>query len=187
MSDGQKEEGALQIRRLHGQGMVLLRADPKEEKLAPALKAVCGAAMPAKRRIAAGSKGRQLAWMSPDEWLLLCTSEEAPDLAAKLSRRLRGCHHLVLDVSDMRALFALEGRLWREALARLSPADLSPAVLGPGEMRRTRVGQAAAAFWESAPGEARLVCFRSVADYMEALLENAASSANAEELGLFAG
>ena len=185
MSEHGRSPEEVQIARLADQGMVLLRADPKEPALAPALKAALGAALPARRRIAAGSKGRLLAWMSPDEWLAFCTRSEAPALAGRLAKHLKGAHHLVHDVSDARAVFSLRGRLWREVLARLSPADLSPAALGRGEMRRSRVGQAAAAFWASAPDEARLICFRSAADYMEELLNNAARDAAAQDLRLF--
>ena len=51
-------------------------------------------------------------------------------------------------------------------LAKGAPADLSRAAFGPGDFRRTRLGQIAAAFWqvEGAGTETfELICFRSVA------------------------
>jgi sarcosine oxidase subunit gamma len=45
-----------------------------------------------------------------------------------------------------------------------------------GELRRTRLGQIAAALWKPAEGEIRLVCFRSVAQYAFDLLAEAAAS-----------
>ena len=53
---------------------------------------------------------------------------------------------------------------------KLAPVDL--ANIAPGEIRRTRVAQVAAAFWKDADGFT-LVSFRSVAGYVMGLLEHA--------------
>ncbi len=54
---------------------------------------------------------------------------------------------------------------------KLSPTDL--AALEPGELRRTRLAQVAAAFWAE-EGGFRLVAFRSVAAYVMGLLAHSA-------------
>jgi sarcosine oxidase, subunit gamma len=58
-----------------------------------------------------------------------------------------------------------------EVLMKLAPVDLAAMV--PGELRRTRVAQVAAAFW-AADGGYTVVCFRSVAGYVMGLLTHAA-------------
>ncbi len=58
---------------------------------------------------------------------------------------LRAEHHLAADVSDARAVFRIEGAKADQVLAKLCPVDL--ATLEPGELRRTRAAQVAAAFW----------------------------------------
>ena len=80
-----------------------------------------------------------------------------------------------MEVSDARAVFRLTGDLdaAREVLAKLTPADLSPTAFGEGEVRRTKLGQVAAAFWIE-DGGITLVSFRSVAAYVFDLLSNAA-------------
>ncbi len=151
----QVEERALQ-------GMVTLRGDLSE--LAAAVETVTGCAMPDKRRIVqAGDKA--VGWMSPDELLLLVPYAETSQTVAALEEQLAGRHHLAVDVSDARASFRIEGPGAREVLARLCPADLSPAAFGPGELRRTRLAQVPAAFWMEESGTFTLVCFRSVATY----------------------
>jgi sarcosine oxidase subunit gamma len=45
--------------------------------------------------------------------------------------------------------------------------------LAPGELRRTRAAQVAAAFWREGDGYT-LVCFRSVAGYVMGLLSHSA-------------
>jgi len=59
---------------------------------------------------------------------------------------------------------------------RLSPADLRASSFKAGVMRRSRIGQVAAAFWMQDAG-IDVVCFRSVADYMQGVLSNAAKAA----------
>lgn len=165
--------GLVEIEDMGPTGMVTLRAD-----LDAAAKA--GIAVP-ERRV---SKDGTL-WMSPDELLILCDRDAAADKVAEVSGALKDAHHLAVDVSDARVMFRLtgEGPLLRETLAKLSPADLRAASLPVGEVRRTRLAQVAGAFWFEAEGEARLICFRSVADYVIGLLKHAAQPGS--EVGHF--
>jgi sarcosine oxidase, subunit gamma len=150
-------------------GMVSLRADLSSAKVKSTL-TKAGIPLPEQRRIA--GEGLRAAWMSPDEILLICAPGEAGSLAKRLGEALAGQHHLALDVSDMRAGFTLTGTAVREVLAKLTPADT--ATLPLGEMRRSRLGQVAAAFWFEAEDRAEALCFRSVADYLFPLLCHAA-------------
>ena len=55
---------------------------------------------------------------------------------------------------------------WAETDPKGAPADLSPAAFGPGEIRRTRLGQVACAFWQTGPETFELICFRSVGAFV---------------------
>ncbi|PRY25234.1 sarcosine oxidase subunit gamma [Aliiruegeria haliotis] len=157
------------------QGMVLLRGDLADETLAAVVKDLTGCDLPGQREmVQAGNTA--VAWMSPDELLLLVPYEEAGTTVASLSQALEGVYHLAVDVSDARALFRISGEGAREVLARLCPVDLSPAAFGPGEMRRSRLAQVPAAFWIDETGTISLVCFRSVAGYAFGALSAAAES-----------
>jgi sarcosine oxidase subunit gamma len=122
-----------------------------------------------------------LLWMAPDELLALADPRDGDVVLDGLRSGGADLHMLVKDVSDMRAGFVVEGAAARDVLARLTPADVSPAALPPGRVRRTRLGQVAAALWLPEEGQADVLCFRSVADYVRDLLEDAAAS---EPLGL---
>ncbi|MFD2175133.1 sarcosine oxidase subunit gamma [Rhodobacter lacus] len=148
-------------------GMVSLRADLGSKALAKALKAL-GLKTPAPREIVTEG-GRSVAWMSPDELLVLCGYAEAVGVAADLEKALAKEHALVANVSDARAMFTVAGARADEVLMKLCPVDF--AALKPGEMRRTRSAQVAAALWRSGPEELSLICFRSVAGYVMGLLE----------------
>ena len=153
-------------------GMISLRGDHDEARLREAATGLTGTAFPERLRIE-GTSERGVAWMSPDELLIFVPRDEAGAAVTRLSDELSGLHHLVADVSDMRACLRLDGPDAREVLAKLTPADLHPEVFGPGAFRRSRLGQVAAGFWLEGEG-ARAICFRSMADYALALLRQSA-------------
>jgi sarcosine oxidase subunit gamma len=159
------------ITRSAPRAMVSLRADLGVAKVKAAVRAAARVDMPAARRIVT-SGTQAAAWMSPDELLLLAPDGEGAALAAALSTRLKGIHHLAADVSDLRIGWTLEGKAVREVLAKLTPADI--ARLPVGEVRRTRLAQVAAALWLVSETEARVLTFRSVSDYVGDLLVQSA-------------
>ena len=161
-------------------GMVTLRGDLPDPRLQAAVTAIAGHPAPAPLRIE-GTSESGAAWMSPDELLLFVPRGEGASAAARLSETLAGTHHLALDVSDLRLGIALDGPGAREVLAKLSPADLHPDAFAPGHFRRTRLGQIAGGLWLEGQG-ARVVTFRSVADYALRLLEQSAADG---PVGLF--
>ena len=162
---GASFQGAVTVTDAGACGMITLRGDLESAKVAKAVKAAVGLAMPQARGVKTGAKGG-VAWMSPDELLLFCEYAEADATVAKLDAALKGEHYLVANVSDARAVFTLKGAGVREVVAKGSPADLSPAHVPVGEMRRSRLGQVAAAFWLSDEETLDLVCFRSVGQFV---------------------
>lgn len=174
---GASFEGVVTVRDCGPQGMIALRGALSDPAFSGPVTALAGCAMP-ERWTASASAGRALLWMSPDELLLLLPYGEAREAASRLQRELdaQAVHALVQDVSDMRVRLRLEGPRLREALARLTPADVSPAALPPGTIRRTRIAQVAALIRMLSDEEAELLCFRSVADYVFRLLSGAAGN-----------
>lgn len=167
-------------------GMVTIRGDLAQAAFARAVKKVTGLDLPAQRRIVGDTAGGglRLAWMSPDELMLFCAADAAPERAAALAAGFAGMHALAVDVSDARAVFHVGGAACREVMAKLTPADVAPGVLEPGEMRRTRLGQVPAAFHMPDDTTFEVIAFRSVAQYVFDLLTNAAKPGS--EVGLFA-
>lgn len=170
------------VDRLPPRGMVTIRADFAAAGMQAAILAATGCVMPGPRRIAF-TGNRALAWMSPDEAMLFLPEAEAADLPAAIDRALAPQHHLAVDMSDARALFRIKGPGARAVLAKGAPVDLAPAAFGPGDFRRSRLGQVAAAFWMPAPDVFELMCFRSVADFVADWLETAARSGGLDPLG----
>lgn len=166
--NGASFQGFATIREIGPVGMITLRAKGLKS-LDKTVKAVTGTKIPAQRRIEVNGD-RACGWMSPDEYLLIVPYAEVAAALAKLAKSLDKEHHLAVDVSDARAVFRVEGDRAAEVLQRLSPVDFE--TLEPGELRRSRTAQVAAAMWQQDQGFT-LVCFRSVAKYVFDLLANA--------------
>ena len=168
---GASFQGFATLREIGPIGMISLRAKGLKP-LDKAVKAVTGTKLPAQRRIEI-SGDRACGWMSPDEYLLILPYAEVTEALAKLAKALAGEHHLAVDVSDARAVFRIEGDKAPDVLRKLMPVDFDR--LEPGELRRSRAAQVAAAVWAQDDGFT-LVCFRSVAAYVMGLLAHSAQS-----------
>lgn len=164
-------EGFCQVKDAGLVGMITLRADLSLAKVAKAVKSVTGAEMPDQGAVTKGKAGR-VAWMSPDELLLIVGHTKAPAMVTKLEKALVASHALVVNVSDARAVFHVQGKAARDVIAKLSPTDLRG--FEAGVLRRTRFAQVPAAFHMLDDGSIEVVCFRSVSKYMFDLLSNAA-------------
>lgn len=161
-------EPLARITRRADQAMIVIRGDLAV--IGPAVETATGLSLPAAtRRIIAGD--RTVVWMAPDELLVMLPPDDLAQVLAALDGALADHHALVADVSDMRAVFDIEGGAADQVLAKLSPTDF--ATLPRDGARRTRAAQVAVAYWPTGTGF-RLVGFRSVADYLALLLQNAA-------------
>jgi sarcosine oxidase subunit gamma len=170
---GASFKGSISVKDAGLQGMITLRGDLGSEALAKAVKAAVGVAMPGIGMVNSGKKGA-VAWMSPDELLLMLDYATADAVVAKLDKALAGSHMLAVNVSDARAVFKLEGAAIRDVLAKGSPANMSAQALGINTLRRTRLGQLPVAFWLDTDKTATVICFRSVGEHVFNWLTNAA-------------
>ena len=173
--NGAFHNGMIEIKDAGLIGMISLRGDLKSEVVAKALNFVLGVTVPDQRKITSTPKG-SVAWMSPDELLIIIEYKNVSKVISSLNNILSGSHSLVVDVSDARAVFALTGNAIRDVLSKGTPADLSKDVLPIGEVRRSRIAQLAVAFWFTDEISCQLICFRSVGAYIMEWLKNASEN-----------
>ncbi|MEL6641846.1 MAG: sarcosine oxidase subunit gamma family protein [Pseudomonadota bacterium] len=172
---GKTAPGEVTIREAGLRGMITLRGDLAQKKLHRVCTDLTGVKFPDQRQANVdGDKG--LCWMSPDELLVLMPYAEVAAAIATIDAALAGTHYLAENVSDARALFFVEGAFAREVMAKLAPVDLHPDTFKPGDFRRTRLGQVAAAFWMRDEDTFEVFCFRSVAAYTFDLLAASAKA-----------
>ncbi len=163
------------------EGMITFRGDLASRTVKKAIRSVAGVAMPPAGEIR-GEWGRGVGWMSPDEVMVLVPYADVGSATARLNATLSGTHVLVADVSDARVCFRVEGGQAAAVLARLCPVDFHPDSFGVGTLRRTRLAQVATAVWRHDTGF-DVICFRSVADYVQGVLVNAEQSVLRGALG----
>lgn len=161
-------EALASITRAVGLGMITIRADLA--RAGDAIAEAVGLAIPEVTRIVTDGS-RSLGWMSPDELLLVLPLAEVSQARTDLEQALTGEHALIADVSDLRVVFDLTGPKAEQVLAKLCPVDF--ATLPKDGLRRTRAAQVAVALWRQGRGF-RVISFRSTADYLGLILENAA-------------
>jgi sarcosine oxidase subunit gamma len=155
-------------------GMITLRGDLGSAKVAAAVKAATGCAMPQQRKIE-GTLAAGAAWMSPDELLVLVPYAEVNAKLDAMNAELAGEHALAVNVSDARAVFRVSGAASREVMGKVAPVDFSVAEFVAGDFRRSRLAQVAGAFWMDSEDSFTIVCFRSAADYVFGLLSVASN------------
>jgi len=173
MSDHQNERvvrsysGYVKVSEKKAVGMLTIRGDFKSSKFKTSFTKAVGSKLPIKREVILARNN--VAWMSPDELLILCDYDDVSNLSQNLQMELKDQHHMLVNVSDARALFEVSGSGIREVIAKLAPVNIS--TLEIGEIRRTRFSQVAAAFWLTSETSLNVICFSSVADYMFNLLK----------------
>ncbi|ABL68628.1 sarcosine oxidase subunit gamma [Paracoccus denitrificans] len=161
-------EALARISQVQDWGMIQIRADLS--RAGDAIAEAAGVALPGQGRITTDGS-RTLGWMSPDELLLVLPRAETAEALAALQDALATEHALVLDVSDMRAVFRIQGAKALDVLMKLCPADL--AAMPQDGLRRTRAAQVACGIWRETDGYV-LIGFRSVTDYLRGILTGAA-------------
>jgi len=177
--DGKIEVADVTIKDAGLRGMITLRGDLSDPKLQAICADLAGVDFPGQgQAFSAGEKG--LAWMSPDEVLVMVAYDDVSSALIKIDAALKGQHYLAENVSDARAVMIVEGPFAREVMAKLAPVDFHPDAFPVGRFRRSRLGQVAAAFWLWEDQSFEVICFRSVAEYTFDLL---AASAKAGPVG----
>jgi len=171
--NGARATGYVDVSEAPATGMITLRGDLADAGVQKAVKSVMGAGVPSTLAVTDADVG-QILWMSPDELMIVCAYDQADQVVADLIAALGETHSMVVNVSDARAVFDLNGSATFEIIAKLAPIDMKS--MQAGTVRRTRFAQIPAAFWMTSNDSARIICFRSVAEYMFNQLRNSAQA-----------
>jgi sarcosine oxidase subunit gamma len=142
--------------------------DSKE--IAAVIKSVVGLSIPDCRKFLI-QKDFQIYWMSHDELLVKGAYNNIRSTEIKLTAKLKNTHSSVINISDSRTFFDIEGSGVQNVLGKLCPVDLSPTLFKVGDFRRTRMAQASVALSFLSPDKFQVMCFTSVKDYIYKLLE----------------
>jgi sarcosine oxidase, subunit gamma len=149
--------GAVSVTEVPFLAQVNLRLDP-EGQAAAAVRLELGLPLPTEPGTSAGSGPLTVAWLGPDEWLVMGPPGTEGDLGARLRSAIGAAHASVVDVSAQRTTLLVTGPRARDLLALGCALDLHPRSFGAGSCAQTMLARAqvvligrdagdAAAFW----------------------------------------
>lgn len=159
------ENISISMREISERGMIDLRGLSTDRKFMAAAKSVLGLDLPKAPRTSTTWGDVKALWLSPDQWLILCTRSKCAELLADLHKALGKIHSLAVDVSDMRTIIRLEGEGVRETLMKGSTLDLIGSDYKPGTVRRMRFAEIAALLHIVEQNVIDVYVFRSYANY----------------------
>lgn len=137
---------------------IRVRGDAANQRVAALLGL---AVLPGINRVGATPAGALVAWLRPDEWVVI---GEAPPLET-LTREL-GEDGAAVDTSDARAGFTLTGPRVREVLSTCCPLDLHPSAFVRGQCAQTLIGHVPVFLAPLGPERMLVVTRPSTADYV---------------------
>ena len=114
-------------------GHVNLRGDGTDEAFQAGVERVIGARAPIKPNTVSRVGDMLIAWLGPDEWLVVSPPDVKDGLAAKLQEALTALYVSVNDISSGQTIIRLRGARARDLLNKGCPLDLHPRAFGAGQ------------------------------------------------------
>lgn len=138
-----------------------------------------GVALPTTACRAATAGNRSALWLGPDEHLLIAPEAEHAAIAAALASGLATTPHSLVDVSHRQIAFTAQGPHAAWLLNSGCPLDLDLSAFPVGMCTRTLFTKAEVLLWRTGAESFRVEVWRSFADYVVGLLDEAARELSA--------
>ena len=122
-------------------GHVNLRGDGTDEAFQAGVECVIGARAPIESNTVSRVGDMLIAWLGPDEWLVVSPPDVKDGLAAKLQEALTGLHVSVNDISGGQTIIRLRGARARDLLNKGCPLDLHPRAFGAGQCAQSHIAK----------------------------------------------
>jgi sarcosine oxidase subunit gamma len=117
---------------------------------------------------------RHLAWLGPDEYLLLCDAGREDEIQTRLRLDFEGIHTAVTNVTDSLCALNIRGNAVRKVLAKGCALDLHEDVFVAGQCAQSLLSLAGVTLLATGDTRFTLVCRTSFAPYVVDWLVDAA-------------
>ena len=155
-------------------GHVNLRGDGTDEAFQAGVESVVGARAPIEPNTVSRVGEAAIAWLGPDEWLVISPPDIKDGLSAKLEEALAGRHVSVNDISGGQTIIRLRGARARDVLSKGCPLDLHPRVFGAGQCAQSHIAKSNALIIQVDDTPTYdVIVRRSFADYLARWLNHA--------------
>lgn len=133
---------AVRLELLAPQTHLNIRGRPGDESFKDAVHGALGMHLPEGSNRYRQSGQVRVAWLGPDEWLILAPENAAEDIEARLLEANGDDPWMsVVDVSHNYTGFRLVGPAAADVLSKGCPLDLHPRVFGPGDCAQSLLAQ----------------------------------------------
>jgi len=172
----------VQLSEVPYQGLINIRGDAADATFMAAVEKAIKLAPPLAANTVAGKVATRMAWLGPDEWLVITRPNGAERSLNALTSALKsgGLHAAVTNVSDARTCIQISGPCARDVLQKGCSLDLHPARFGPSQCAQTIVSKVGVVLLQTADSKKsgpayELYALRSFAPYLWAWLEDASA------------
>jgi len=160
-------------------GQIVLRIRGDLAAASKAIEPVLGIALPGTLKVTgnpASSTGPSLAWISPDEWRVLCPIDQVFESEKKLREALSavGLSHAVVNVSAGATVLDISGPDALNVLKKSTGYDLRDKNFPLGKVVGTTFGKTTVQLMRSGEENWHIIVRRSFADYLWLWIQNAA-------------
>lgn len=152
-----------------------LRGSYADTAFARAVEQAVGVALPIEPNTTSSGDDLSIAWLGPDEWLIMTAVDSGNEVRARLERALAGMHTALSDIGCGQTTVSVSGPAARALLAKVCTLDLHPRVFGSGQCAQTQLAGATVILLHTGePPGYEIVVRRSFADHLWRRLEDAA-------------
>ena len=122
-------------------GHVNLRGDMSDVGFLSAVGGALWLGLPKEANTVSREGDTVIAWLGPDEWLVIVPPERREGLAEMLGKALAGLHVSVNDISSGQTIIRLRGARARDVLSKGCPVDLHPRAFGAGQCAQSHIAK----------------------------------------------
>ena len=154
-----------------------LRGDPDDVAFLTAVEDVLGLTLPTQPNTIARRQDLIVAWLGPDEWLLISTPTNPRASSTQLADSLATFHHALNDLSGGQTIISISGPRSLDVLAKGCTVDMHPRVFGHGQCAQSHLAKSSVLIIPHASNLSGydVVVRRSFADYLWQWLVKAGS------------
>ena len=153
-------------------GFIYLRGVAGDAAFTQEVAAVLGGNIPTQPKQTAYTQQAAILWLSPDEWLLVCSYAEKNTLLHKLQDALKGVYAQVVDNSGGFMLMRINGTEATTVLRHISPYNFE--ALQTGQCVQTVAKKTTVVVVKVAENDCAFIFRRSFADYLWRILQKTA-------------
>ena len=153
-------------------GFIYLRGLANDAAFTQAVASVLGGNIPTQPKQTVYTKQAAILWLSPDEWLLVCSYAEKNDLLNQLQTALQGVYAQVVDNSGGFMLMRIHGNNATTILRHISPYNIES--LQTGQCVQTVAKKTTVVMVKVAENDYAFIFRRSFADYLWRILQKTA-------------